>query len=1065
MKPQRPGTETQVRLLVGMAMPPERNLMESLERREAEVTASRAARCVEAAVADFARQLTWGTPTKTDHQGLRQLQDDLESGLLAVRFAWAENLHAKLYVAHRDGDPSAVGPKAVVGSANFTMAGLLHQGELSLEESDEQTTRPLARWFDDRWTDDYSIDVTKRLIQVLAESWIRENQPRPYHVYLRLAYELSEDARRGLTLDIPAEIRRILYPYQESAVRVATRKLEREGITVIGDVVGLGKTLTGTAIAATFGESVLVIAPKNLTDMWQEHLRRFDIPGRVLSLSMVTKVLPDLKRFGLVMIDESHNLRNKSRQAWDAIHTYVTENDSQVVLLTATMFNAYHGDIGGQLGLKLASDQSLLMRPEKHIAKVGAQAVAMKTGGPLDTLEAFSLSAENEDWQRLLDKYLVRRLRKAIEATYGTPIPGTDRVLIEFEGKPPFSFPKRKPRPLSYPGGDSDPNDRVANKEVFDALRSLTYARYQLGSYLRPGVTPQDDDERDIVDDLITSKTSAAGFIRTTAYKRLTSSAHAFILTLRRMVSRNMLLAYALENNRPVPLGSFADAFLALDYDGDAADAGMDDDSLFPGPVGPQHVYDALWAKKPAGVRWARPALFDTEAVLVGVAADTTILQQLLDEYGTWDPAEDTKLQALADLIEALPQGGKVLVFSEYKDTIEYLAENLPTLQNSKGQLKTRGRAMESASGSSADPINLARRFAPQANASLGGLPRGDCEIDVLLTTDVLSEGQNLQDCRIVVNWDLPWTIIKVVQRAGRVDRVGQQAETIDVMSFLPQEGVEREIWLRRRLVERLKDSQAILGGDERFFDDDVVDMDITGLFDGTADLSEDEGEVDSASHAMRIWEDASDADREIAKNLPHVVFSTKEVKTGTPASVITYGRTDSGIDVLVRTTADGHSMVGSMEALRAMESVPDDLPVVPLHDMLGHVERATGIIKEQVKEKTLLVYSGLNKQLDAFLQDSMNPIDVPEAEVTRVPVVIDAITEYPLRDSVKKEVRSILRRSKKVAMDRGALLRQVLDLYDDGALVDERERDFDGVQIITEMGFNPRPTCEENKA
>src|SRR5690606_28225057 len=127
------------------------------------------------------------------------------------------------------------------------------------------------------------------------------------------------------------------------------RLLERKGIAVLGDVVGLGKTLTGTAIAGTVGESVLVIAPKNLVKMWDEHLHRFHIPGKVISLSMVRRELPELRRYKLVLIDESHNLRTRGRMAWEAIHAYIEANESKVVLLTATMFNARHKDVGGQL--------------------------------------------------------------------------------------------------------------------------------------------------------------------------------------------------------------------------------------------------------------------------------------------------------------------------------------------------------------------------------------------------------------------------------------------------------------------------------------------------------------------------------------------------------------------------------------------------------------------------------------------------------------------------------------------------------------------------------------------
>lgn len=1047
-----------VRLLVGMAISPDDALRQSLEGGFEEPDRSRAVKRADQAVLGFARQLVWGIPTKADEAGLRRLRADLEEGLLKVKFAAREPLHAKLYVAHLAG--GLKGYRAVVGSSNFTSAGLSKQGELSLEETDQELGKELAAWFTARWEDPYSIDVTDDLISVLEESWVREQQPAPYHVYLRLAYELSRDARDGLTLDIPPDIKQVLLAHQISAVQVATRLIERKGIAVIGDVVGLGKTLTGTAIAATVGESVLVIAPKNLTKMWEEHLHRFNIPGKVLSLSRVITDLPDLRRFRLVLIDESHNLRNRQRKAWDAIHTYVDENDCKVVLLTATMFNARHSDIGGQLGLKIPSDAPLGVRPERLIGDIGPIELARRTGGRLDSLAAFEKSDHNEDWQRLLSEFLVRRTRKFLETTYGSKDPVTGKVTLRFPDGTSFSFPKRIPEPLEYPGGTDDPNDRLATTDTFDAVANLTYARYQLGLYLDDAIAPGDKEEAQLVADLQTAISAAAGFIRTTALKRLSSSAHAFVLTIKRMIARNAVLDYALSNGLEIPLGNFSEQFFELD------DADVDDgdglDELTAEAASPAWgvgwseaqwlayaagAYASLSIKRPKGIKWARPALFKKDNLLENVRADSQTLQAILDENGVWTADDDTKLRALADLIESLPEGEKVLVFSEYKDTVDYLAQHLP---------KWTDRALGSASGQSGtDPVRVARRFSPHANEHLGGLPEGEAEIDVLLTTDVLSEGQNLQDAGIVVNWDLPWTIIKVIQRAGRVDRVGQRAETIRVLSFLPQAGVEGVIQLRARLLQRLRNSEQILGGGERFFDDDDFTTDVTGLFDGTANLGEDEGEVDSSSYALRVWEAAADSDRRIALDLQEVVYSTKRAPVDTPVTVVTYGRTDAGTDLLVRSTGDETVFLTPIEALTATESAIDETAAPVLDSHLAHVEQAATAMTEQIKENTVLLNHGLRKRLYDFLTKQSARDDLPTLTQARLNQVIDALAANPLREGVKAEVNGILRSAKLIGDD-GGQLERLITLHDEHSLVDARDLGADRVQIVTSMGFNP---------
>lgn len=1056
---ETPEDRPAVRLLVGMAVSPDQALRQSLEGDAKGMDLATAVVRADEAVLAFAQQLVWGIPTKSDEAGLRQLRKDLESGLLKVKFVAREPLHAKLYVAHLPAGPAGF-RHGIVGSSNFTSAGLSKQGELSLEETDVQVTKELAEWFDERWDDKFSIDVTVALIDVLEQSWIREDQPLPYHVYLRLAYELSRDARDGLTLDIPSEVKRVLLPHQISAVQVATRLLERKGIAVIGDVVGLGKTLTGTAIAATVGESVLVIVPKNLVKMWEEHLHRFSIPGKVLSLSMTTKELPELRRYKLVLVDESHNLRTRGRKAWDAIHTYVEQNESKVVLLTATMFNARHKDIGGQLGLKLQQDEPLGVRPEKVIEEIGPTELAKKTNGRLDSLAAFERSEHNEDWQRLLSEFLVRRTRKFLEATYGEKNPKTGEILLKFPNGQTFHFPKRSPEPLKYPGGPNDPNDRLATDDTFDAVTTLTYARYQLGKYLDDKVTPKDKAEAELVEDLKTSISAAAGFIRTTALKRLTSSAHAFVLTIKRMIARNYVLEYALKNDLPIPLGNFSDLYFDLDtvdVDPEAED-GQPDAVEAASPawgVGwkasqweayAESAYKEVAAKKPKGIKWARTQLFAHAKLLQHVHEDSDILQDLLDAYGIWDAKDDTKLKALGELIDGLKPGEKILVFSEYKDTVDYLAAHLP---------KWTKKDFAAASGGSGDPVRLARRFAPKANMHLGGLPDGEKEIDVLLTTDVLSEGQNLQDAALVVNWDLPWTTIKVIQRAGRVDRVGQQAKTIRVLSFLPQEGVESVIRLFARLDARLKSFQAILGGNEDFFSVSTDEDFIKGLFDGTAVLGEEEGEVDASSYALGIWESAQKEDRRLALDLQEVVYSTKAVPVDVAASVVTYGRTDAGADLLIRSIAGELKFLTPMEALKSVESAVTEQPASRLDDHLTHIAKAAAAMSEQVKQNTVLLHHGLRKHLYDFLAKQVDRIDLPEITVTKARQLIDAVTANPIRDAVKTELSGILK-SVKYLGDDGGQLERLLTLHDEGSLVDARDLGADRVQVVTSMGFNP---------
>ena len=211
-------------------------------------------------------------------------------------------------------------------------------------------------------------------------------------------------------------------------------------------------------------------------------------------------------------------------------------------------------------------------------------------------------------------------------------------------------------------------------------------------------------------------------------------------------------------------------------------------------------------------------------------------------------------------------------MFSQFADTVRYL----------ESELKGRGvSALEGVTGDSPDPTVIAWRFSPVSNDKRS-IITPDQELRVLVATDVLSEGQNLQDCAVVVNYDLPWAIIRLIQRAGRVDRIGQTAEEILCHSFMPSDGVERIINLRGRVRNRLRENAEVVGTDEAFFEDDPDDQPIINLYNERAGIldGEADGEVDLTSHAYQIWKNATAANRPLERavtDLPDVVFASRQ--------------------------------------------------------------------------------------------------------------------------------------------------------------------------------------------
>ena len=232
---------------------------------------------------EFREQLTIGAPTNEDEAGLRRLARQIKARKVVVKLFLRHPLHAKLYLLFR---PDPVNPTVgYLGSSNLTQSGLSLQGELNVDVLDHDACQKLAKWFEGRWNDRWCVDISKELVDIIEESWAREELIPPYHIYIKIAYHLSQEARAGLTeFRIPADFGNKLLDFQTAAVKIAAHHLNRRNGVLIGDVVGLGKTLMATALARIFeddhGLETLIICPKNLVPMWEDYREAVSNAGK-----------------------------------------------------------------------------------------------------------------------------------------------------------------------------------------------------------------------------------------------------------------------------------------------------------------------------------------------------------------------------------------------------------------------------------------------------------------------------------------------------------------------------------------------------------------------------------------------------------------------------------------------------------------------------------------------------------------------------------------------------------------------------------------------------------------
>ena len=593
---------------------------------------------------------------------------------------------------------------------------------------------------------------------------------------------------------------------------------------------------------------------------------------------------------------------------------------------------------------------------------------------------------------------------------------------------------------------------------MVDTINTLCLPRYGLGNYEhgQPDKLPTPG-EAAALKDLSRAGKRLMGFCRTNLFKRLESSGFAFLQSVERHVLRNYIFLHAIEKKLPLPIGTQGAEMLdtdSNDEDADASNAAEDmfgeeeekekrrkgeeeregtgnrgqgtaeessstlnsqlstslplrTEAQFQQRAGEAYgQYQAQYKKR---FKWLASTLFSPQLAM-DLRADCLALLDVLGKCAQWDSNQDGKLGALRELLAKHRPNDKVIVFTQFADTARYLGE----------QLKARGiERLAVATGQVEDPTELARRFSPVSN-DRGKTIKPEDELRVIIATDVLSEGQNLQDSFIVVNYDLPWAIIRLIQRAGRVDRIGQKAEEILCCSFLPAKGVEKIIHLRQRVRQRLAENAEVVGTDESFFEDDRKGKGLLDLYHEKAGVLDDndDGEVDLASKAYQIWKNAVEANpglKKIVEDMPTVVYSTKAHTPGAsqPNGALVYLHTGQGNDALAWIDRNGKSVTESQYAILKAAACEPDTPA--LERQSNHHEMVESGIAHIVSEERTVGGqlgrpSGARFRTYERLKRYAEELRGGLFEMPELHRVIEDVYRYPLTQAASDRLNSNLR-------------------------------------------------------
>ena len=692
--------------------------------------------------------------------------------------------------------------------------------------------------FDQLWNNREKMqDVTDVVIENISTVYA-ENSPEfiyfmtLYHVFSEFLDDISEDVLPNEATGFKqSKIWSMLYDFQRDAVLAIINKLEKYNGCILADSVGLGKTFTALAVVKYYenrNKSVLVLCPKKLAENWNTYKDNYvNNPIAADRLNYDVLFHTDLSRNGgmsngldlnrlnwgnydLIVIDESHNFRNGI-----GTHSNTQENRYQklmekviragvktkVLMLSATPVNNRFVDLKNQLAIAYEGNSENLderLNTTKSLEDIFKQAQkAFNAWSKLDqeqrTTDAL-LRTLDFDFFELLDSVTIARSRKHIEKYYDTNEIG--------------KFPERM-KPISVRPCLTDLNNAINYNEIYDQLMQLTLCVYTPSNYIFPSKLQKYKDLTHNKGENLTQTGRERGIQRLMSInllKRLESSVNSFQLTLTRI--KELINGTIEAINRFEKYGS-ADISM---YEASRDDWDIDDENTEFFTVGKKvkiELADMDWKS------WRNE-----------LQQDADVLERLTLMVADITPEHDPKLQELLRLLDEKitnpinPNNKKVLIFSAFSDTAEYLYDNVSMYMKDKYGLNTAVitgtiDGQTTIKGFPATLYNVLTCFSPVSKDRDVLMPNSRNEIDILIATDCISEGQNLQDCDYLVNYDIHWNPVRIIQRFGRIDRIGSQNKVIQLVNFWPDLTLDDYINLKSRVETRMKITVMTSTGDD----------------------------------------------------------------------------------------------------------------------------------------------------------------------------------------------------------------------------------------------------------
>ena len=741
--------------------------------------------------------------SRQDQDAVARLIDLIRKKKLQVRVYTKAQLHAKAYIFELD-NPQL--PRmSIVGSSNLSISGIREHTELNLRTNVDNDSEKLLEWFDRHWEE--SEEFTEEMSNIMDDSWVKTRTPQDvYHKAVLHEHGTLDDIDGG---DVEGIGPLKLFDFQKMAVANAISKINEYGGVIIADVVGTGKSYIGSMILKYLKEKnrskPLIICPPHLIDMWKNYMTIFDVHAEVVSrykIGMEDNILQRYTNCDVVLVDESHNFRNRNN-AYDALYSFMEQqpDDSCIIMLTATPISNSVNDLKNQLKLFPADRIS-------NVPPLGNTNLDEYFKG---AEQAHQLTPEGEDRIReMLRHVLIRRTRKQIQDNFAKK--DGDRYYLESESGRKY-FPRRKlDNPKEY---DIDMVYQNSFEKIQKYIESLKLARYTPGNYIKEEYRNTTHPQYKKYNDLTTSMLSLTGIVRTVLLKRMESSIAAFTSSVNNYEKgSDKFLDYLKDGIVPIGKDYQDRIYKSVMYDDEEYDYGDE--------LGPS-AYDI--------------EAFDIDRWKADIVSDIATFNSMLNLLPKKEKFHkfDDKVHTLLNILESR-KDQKILLFTESRVTAQYiysyLKEKMPD---------TRMEQIDSKK-SSREKNEFIRRFDPVNNNA--DVPP-ERQLDLLISTDVLSEGVNLQAGKTAINYDFHWNPVRLIQRVGRIDRIGSEHDTVDIINFLPTAKIDEHLGLRERVAGKIETIRKIIGQGQNILEaSEIVDssavVDIYSGQDSVLDKSSD---------------------------------------------------------------------------------------------------------------------------------------------------------------------------------------------------------------------------------